>query len=351
MMIGIYFPCGKPSRTKEVCGKIVTTVFTLFSLYYLILLSYHAYYKGYEEFLIGIIPQFLITTFMHQHMSRHANKIVENCKILLKKKTNLSALHEKTVRILIMTATAVSFSTFCVVGHFQHSGDINYSTKMNRKYHLFTHTSSQIYLIILAEFLSTLKNWIIFMVPGMTINLLAFIYYELGNLVYEMKTKVSNIMATAFSKDMLQIQQCADIINKTSLIVRQVDTVLNKPMFYILSLLMIKVMILTSVLTKDHENAYLVVLAVFLGCGVFVALLLIMCLASRIQENFTEMKDVILTSQTVQHKILSGNTEAISYVGLVQILNENSDKFYVTAMGFIKIEKTVILTMISAIVS
>ena len=351
MLIGIYFPCGKSSKIKAVCGKIVTIFFNLFFIYYLILQGFDAYNKGFEVASAVIAPQFTLTMFMHHYLSRNAHKIVENCKFILRKKTNLPTLHEKPVRILIAIATAVSFGTFCVIEHLQHAGESDYSGKEITKNHFFNHSSLEVSLIVLAEFLMILKNWILFMVPGMTIILLSFVYYELGNFIYELKMEIANIMGTGFSKDLSQIQQCANLINKASRIVREVDSVLNKPMFYILSLLMIKILILTAVLTRNEVGAYLTAFAVYLGCGVLVALLFILCLTSRIQDNFSDTKNVILTSDTVQNKILSGGNEAISYVGLVQILNENSDKFYVTAMGFIKIEKTVILTMISAIVS
>lgn len=43
MFIGIYFPCEKASRIKEVGGKVMTSIFNLFSLYYLTVLCFNAY--------------------------------------------------------------------------------------------------------------------------------------------------------------------------------------------------------------------------------------------------------------------------------------------------------------------
>lgn len=91
--------------------------------------------------------------------------------------------------------------------------------------------------------------------------------------------------------------------------------------------------------------------SVFLGVSVSIALLFLVGLASRIPDSFSQLKNIILTSANLRHKLFSGKAEAISYVGLVQILSDLADNFYVTALGCIKIEKSIISTMLCAFVT
>lgn len=224
-------------------------------------------------------------------------------------------------------------------------------TKENREFILFNQPVLQISLIVFAEILLVLLNLTLFVVPGMAIILLIFVYYELGNLVYGLKTKISKIMASELSHDLSQIKICAYYISKTSQIVHKVDCVLTLPMFYVLSLFIIEIMVLIAISCKHVSNVPPIAVSVFLGFGVSVALIFIVGLASRIPDNFAQLKNIILTSHNIQQKILSGKTEAISYVGLVQLLGDLTETFYVTALGSIKIRKTVILSMLCAFVT
>lgn len=350
VFIGINFPCEKVSRIKYVCAKMLATSFNIFSLYYLTVLCFNGYNLGLKldcQFVTTTL-QFILAMCIRLYFTYNTKNIVENCNILLKNMSGLSRLYENCCKILIIIAFAISFATFCGMEFCMHIGS---KTKESRKFILFNQPVSKISLIILAEIFLVLLNLTLFVVPGMAITLLIFVYYNLGNLVYGLKTKIFKIMASEFSHDLSQIKKCTYYISKTSQIVHKVDSVLTLPMFYVLSLFIIEIMVIIVIACKNVPKVPPTAVLVFLGFGVSVALIFIVGLASRISDNFAQLKNIILTSHNMQQKILSGKTEAISYVGLVQLLDDLTETFYVTALGSIKIRKTVILSMLCAFVT
>ena len=349
MLIGIYFPYKTSSRINEISTKIIRIALNLFSMYYFILLSFHSCKSNFDFQFITTALQFILATFIRLYLSLNAKRIVENSNILLNKMSGLSRRYEKTCRNLIITALTITFSTFPLMELLLHLEEN--LVQVNIKYMLFDYTASQISLIVFVELLIALRNWIIFVVPYMAIILLSFIYYELGNVVYGLKTKILDTMNAQFSDDLLQMNRCCYFLSKTMQTVRRIDGVLTTPMFYVLSFLLIQIMALISIVTKDDKNTPLIVVSLFLAWGVFISLIFIVGLASRIPDNFSGLKNTILTSSIVRQKIMSGKTESISYIGFVQALDNHTENFYVTAMGCIKIEKTVILTMLCAFVS
>lgn len=348
--IGINFPCEKVSRIKYVCGKMLATSFNIFSLYYLTVLCFNGYNLGlkFDCHFVTTTLQFILAMCIRLYFTWNTKNIVENCNILLKNLSGLSHLYEIYCKILIIIAFAISFATFCSMEFCMHIGS---KTKESRKFIVFNQPVLQISLIVFAEVLLVLLNLTLFVVPGMVITLLIFVYYELGNLVYGLKTKISKIMASELSHDLSQIKKCAYYISKTSQIVHKVDCVLTLPMFYVLSLFIIEIMVLIAITCKHVSNITPIAFSVYLGFGVSVALIFIVGLASRIPDNFAQLKNIILTSHNIQQKILSGQTEAISYVGLVQLLDDLTETFYVTALSSIKIKKTVILSMLCAFIT
>ena len=349
MFIGIYFPHKTSSGIKKVCAKLITIILNLFSVYYFFLLCFHGFNLSFGFHFIMDALQFTSATCIRLYLSWNATKIAKNCNILLNKMPSLSRRNQKTCRIFIIVGLATTFLTFSFVQSFLYFD--KYAGNYDRKYMLFDYTPLQISLIVFADFLIALRNCMLSIVPHMAIILLSFVYYELGNLVHELKMETKNTMNMQFSDDLLLVKGYCCSLSKTMHIVQQVDCVLTMPMFYLLSFLLTQIMIIVSLVTLDPKNILITAFSLFLGCGVCTSLLFIAGLASRIPGNFSGLKNIILTSSAVQEKMMSGKNEAISYVGLIQMFDKCTENFHVTAMGCLKIEKSVILCMLCAFVS
>lgn len=184
--------------------------------------------------------------------------------------------------------------------------------------------------------------------PGITFLFLCITYYELERFISDIKLRISTIIR--YGVGARQLDECANLLCKSSEIVRKLDKVFSPLMFYLIGSFIIQIMVLITLSVQQLENIYKAVSAT-LGFGVISGLVVIVEFASQIPKRYKEIKTIIVTSACLRKELFSGKPDDIGFAGLSQIMNELNSTFYMTVMGVVKIEKSLIITLLCALIS
>ncbi|GFT51239.1 hypothetical protein NPIL_23681 [Nephila pilipes] len=108
---------------------------------------------------------------------------------------------------------------------------------------------------------------------------------------------------------------------------------------------------LTAIFLKANGILWHLIFGIHLIITLVPKLILLVILGSRIHERFAEIKELVLTAPVLNERILYEMPSGINHIALCHIVESLSDKAFMTAMGVIKIEKSVILSILCAFLS
>lgn len=347
-LIGISFCFQNETFLKKVVCKITTVVFNLFSIYYAILFAYHCYTLGFNGHHLIHSLQFFLASLIRFKMAKDCEIIAQGCKSLLNRNI-IAAESKRPLRILILLSCLVNLFLLLLISVQSFIRRLN-DPEANGGYMLFGYSAFNTYLLILTECLTFTQNWIEFITPGLSFVLISWIYHDLGNIMNSLKSKVKRVVNDAKS-DLQQINHCVYVLSKTSNTFKQINDALTMPVFYLMSLLMIQSLVIITQLSKQSLDIEMLFIVIFIQTGVFMAFFILVGMASRISEDYSDLKNILVTSDLVRKKLFTGKPEATGYLGLLHVSNALTSNFTMTAMGALKIEKSVIITMLCGFIS
>ncbi|GFS41034.1 hypothetical protein NPIL_546711 [Nephila pilipes] len=112
-----------------------------------------------------------------------------------------------------------------------------------------------------------------------------------------------------------------------------------------------KTLEIATVFSKENLPFWYITFSMYLVITLVPKLILLVILGSRIHERFAEIKELVLTAPVLNERILYETPSGINHIALCHIVESLSDKAFMTAMGVIKIEKNVILSILCAFIS
>ncbi|GFT48676.1 hypothetical protein NPIL_399181, partial [Nephila pilipes] len=147
------------------------------------------------------------------------------------------------------------------------------------------------------------------------------------------------------------IHNFATKANLLSASIIKIDHAISPLAFYLLCLFLSQIMELTAMFLKGYGILWSILFGVYLVITLIPKLILLVILGSRIHERFVEIKELVLNAPVLNERILYEMPSGINHIALCQIVESLSDKAFMTAMGVIKIEKSVILSILCAFIS
>ncbi|GFT51235.1 hypothetical protein NPIL_23661 [Nephila pilipes] len=177
------------------------------------------------------------------------------------------------------------------------------------------------YRLIFSGIIIVVNNILLFTEQDLTVVLVCFVYYHLGCFISDLK------------RDLAASYSTLNLIPKT---IHNFATMIVE---------------LTAIFMKEHDILWRIIFGIYIVITLIPKLILLVILGSRIHERFVEIKELVLTAPVLNERILYEMPSGINHIALCQIVESLSDKAFMTAMGVIKIEKSVILSILCAFIS
>ncbi|GFT29501.1 hypothetical protein NPIL_605371 [Nephila pilipes] len=147
------------------------------------------------------------------------------------------------------------------------------------------------------------------------------------------------------------VHNFAKKVNVLSISIVKIDRAISPLAFYLLCSFLFQIMELTTVFLNENVPFWIIIFGTYIVITLIPKLFLLVILGSRIHERFAEIKELVLTAPVLIDRILYEMPSGINHIALCQIVESLSDKAVMTAMGVIKIEKRVILSILCAFIS
>ncbi|GFS41037.1 hypothetical protein NPIL_546701 [Nephila pilipes] len=206
------------------------------------------------------------------------------------------------------------------------------------------------YYFIFPGIIIVISNILLFTLQDLTVILVCFVYHKLGCFISDSKRDLTAGYSEANPTPNI-IHNFATKINVLSTSIIKIDRAISPLTFYLLCLFLSQIMELTAIFLNAFGILWHTIFAVFLIITLILKLILLVILGSRIHERFAEIKELVLTAPVVNEGILYEMPSGINHIALCHIVESLSDKLFMTAMGIIKIEKGVILSILCAFIS
>lgn len=352
MFIGVNFNEKDSLKFKQYCKSFLSIVWHLFTVYYLTLSTYYIGFLGlYEnELLVSLLPIFNAFIIRLIFLVKKSY-IFKSCKLLVSSQSAFNDKSQKSTKMIILLIFGFIVLMAVIASFIPYVSGKAYNLRNeNLRFQLFGSHPSNIYFQILAEALSIMRHWLGLAVPCLTLVMLCIVYKELENIISSAKSKLVLII-TNNSVSSSKLEEFISHICKVAAIVQNIDSTFSCLLFCLISTFMLQIMVLISIafgsFTKD-----LPVSSILIGGTLIIsALITVVVFASLIPERFSEIKILIATSSSLRKEVFSKKSQDISFIVLSNIMNELTPVFYMSALGTVKIDKSVIITILCALLS
>lgn len=350
--IGVYFREQSSSKLKRCLKKILEIYFHVFSAYFIILCPFIVYYRGSEEsehFVATVY--FFLAALLRLHIVFKIKKIFEICKYTTDFVSACVPKPRRYAKICIFTyfVFILVLSSFVSYQQFLLKSNLSQALQVY-KYLLFEYPVSSEYFLILTSILEFSRNFLEIGTPALTVILLSVLYNKLIVLMKQSNLEIDDILKNRKSESK-QLMDCTQILSATCKIVNTIDKEMSIPLFYLISMQILQIMWIISIFAEPNfPDIVSSIIYLFLAANAFLSLMLVINLASKIPEIFVDIKTKIITSDFVKMKIYSAETEAISIIGLGNVLNEMVNSYQITVFG-VKIHKSMIITLFCSLIT
>ncbi|GFV55958.1 hypothetical protein TNCV_7561 [Trichonephila clavipes] len=194
------------------------------------------------------------------------------------------------------------------------------------------------------------NNILLFTGQDLAVVLICSVYQKLGCFISDSQ----RILIASYSEATptpKTIHNFATTLNLLSTSVLKIDRILSPLAFHLLCLFLFQILELTTIFMKDKIIFWHVMFGALLVITLIPKVILFVMLGSRIHERFTEIKAFVLTAPVSNERMLYEMPSGINHIALCQLVDSLSDNAFMTAMGVIKIEKSVILSLLCAFIS
>lgn len=350
--VGVNIYQENSSTLKRCLRKVLEIYFHLYSVYFIILCVYLIHYKGLKdgENLVASV-YFLIVALLRLHFVLKKKKIFKVCKYETDSVSSDIDKSERHVKIYIFMYFFFNMILSCFVSYKEFSFISNRSEALKiYKYLLFEYPVSSEYFLILTSILEFFRNFIELQTPALTAMILCVLYQMLADFMKKIRLHIDNIIKTQNSITE-QLTECTQLLSEACNIVSRVDKGMSTPLFYLILIHVLQIMALISIFATRDPEVVSSVIFFFIAANSILSLLFVVNLASKVSEIFTDVKTTIMISDFVKKGTYSGQPEAIGVIGFGNILNEMTNSFQITALGAVKINKTLIITILCSLVS
>ncbi|GFR15406.1 hypothetical protein TNCT_124681 [Trichonephila clavata] len=206
------------------------------------------------------------------------------------------------------------------------------------------------YTFSFAVIIISVNNVVVCTGQDVAIVLICSIYQKLGCFIADSKKE----LITHKSEVSLTPKVChnfAKTVDILSTSVIRIDSIISPLSFYSLCLFLFQVLKATSLFMRSTFKPWDSILGICILITLIPKLILLVMLGSRIHERFAEIKALVLKAPVLNERIWNETPSGINHITLCQIVDSMSENSFMTAMGVIKIEKSVILSILCAFIS
>ncbi|GFS41031.1 hypothetical protein NPIL_546721 [Nephila pilipes] len=351
-LLGVPYPERNISLLVKVFEKILSSFYSIISVYILIVVTYHLVEHSFERQNFAASLHNAFAVILRLHFVVKGKLIFTEISSLQKVLYMNEAYPQKYLKLWIIIGCILSNVT-AVIGVCCLYWDSPQSVDDIYKYFILDMGIPEIYedySYTFSGIIIAVNNILLFTGQDLAVVLVCFVYYKLGCNISDFKRDLT----ASYSAEIPTPKIIHSLITKVNLLlasVIKIDRAISPLAFYLLCLFLFQIMELTAIFLKARGILWHIIFGTYLIITLIAKLILLVFLGSRIHERFAEIKELVLTAPVVNEGILYEMPSGINHIALCQIVESLSDKVVMTAMGVIKIEKSVILSVLCAFIS
>ncbi|GFY56567.1 hypothetical protein TNIN_141391 [Trichonephila inaurata madagascariensis] len=146
------------------------------------------------------------------------------------------------------------------------------------------------------------------------------------------------------------IHNSATELKQLSIAAEKIEKVMSPIAFCLLCLFLFQTLLVTTLLLMGNIIFYKA-FGTFIGITLFLKLCLIAVLGSQIHEKFLELKNIIASAPAIKENIFNETETTLNHIALSQMAGSLTKNIHMTALGSIKIRKSVVFSFICAFIT
>ncbi|GFU06326.1 hypothetical protein NPIL_200481 [Nephila pilipes] len=351
-LLGVPYPERNISLLVKVFEKILSGFYSITSIYILIVITYHLVGHSFERQTFTSSLHTAFAVILRLHFVVKGKLIFTEISSIQKIFSKYGAYPQKSLKLRIILGCILSNIT-AVIGVCCFFWATPQSINEIYKYFIIDMgipETYEDYFYIFSGFIIVVNNILLFTGQDLAVVLVCFAYYKLGSFISDTKRDLTS----SYSAEILTPKITHNFTTKVNVLstsIIKVDSAISPLAFYLLSLFLFQIMELTAIFLTANGILWHIIFGIHLVVTLMLKLILLVILGSRIHERFAEIKELVLTAPVLNERILYEMPSGINHIALCHIVESLSDKAFMTAMGVIKIEKNVILSILCAFLS
>ncbi|GFT29508.1 hypothetical protein NPIL_605401 [Nephila pilipes] len=350
--LGVPYPERNISPLVRIFEKIFNSFYSITSIYILIVITYHLVEHSFERLTFAFDLHTAFAVILRLHFVIKGELIISEVSSLQKVLSKYVTYPEKSLKSWIIIGCILSNVTAvigvcCLFWVTPESVDDIYKFYITDMGIPETYEN---YHFIFSGLIILVNNSLQFTGQDLAVMLICSVYRKLDCFISDFKRYLT---ASYFAGNPTPktIHNFATKVNLLSASIIKIDRAISPLAFYLLCLFLFQTLEIATVFSKENLPFWYITFSMYLVITLVPKLILLVILGSRIHERFAEIKELVLTAPVLNDRILYETPSGINHIALCHIVESLSDKAFMTAMGVIKIEKNVILSILCAFIS
>ncbi|GFR16452.1 hypothetical protein TNCT_681491 [Trichonephila clavata] len=351
-LLGVPYPDRNISLVLRIFEKILCTFYSILSICIFALNTCRFIKDSFERQALAANLHFTFAVILRLYLVFKGKLITKELSSLQKIHSKYDACPQKSLKLWIIIGSLLGYIT-ALIGISCMLWVTPESVRINNKFYsldLDIPEPYEDYFSVFPIMILFVTNILLFTGQDLAVVLICSFYQKLGCFISDCQ----RVLAAAYSEETPTpkiIHNFSTTVNLLSTSILKIDRVLSPLAFYLLCLFLFQILELTTIFMRDEIIFWHVMFGGLLVITLIPKLILLVMLGSRIHERFAEIKELVLKAPILNERILYEMPSGINHIALFQLVDSLSDSAFMTAMGIIKIEKSVILSVLCAFIS